>query len=111
MRLLSQLGVAEYATQRVDQLSIGQQQRVAAASGFLIGAPELVVADEPTSALDPEATQQFMELLSTECARQGSAFVLVSHDPAVREGIPLWLDLGGEPKAQHNPQLNDGILA
>jgi hypothetical protein len=44
------------------QLSVGQQQRVAAARA-LIGAPELVIADEPTSALDADLRDAFMDLL------------------------------------------------
>ena len=60
-------------------LSIGQQQRVAAARA-LIGAPELVVADEPTSALDEALRESFMTLLLQRCAAAGSALLFVSHD-------------------------------
>ena len=41
------------------QLSVGQQQRVAAARA-LIGHPELVIADEPTSALDEDRREAFL---------------------------------------------------
>jgi len=61
------------------QLSVGQQQRVAAARAFL-GAPELVLADEPTSALDEARRDQFMALLLAVCREAGSALLLVSHD-------------------------------
>ncbi|MBW7900359.1 MAG: ATP-binding cassette domain-containing protein [Rhodocyclaceae bacterium] len=60
-------------------LSIGQQQRVAAARA-LIGRPELIVADEPTSALDAERQQLFVDLLLQEAAANGAALVFVSHD-------------------------------
>lgn len=60
-------------------LSVGQQQRVAAARA-LIGAPELVIADEPTSALDAERQRAFLDLLADECASAGAALVFVSHD-------------------------------
>lgn len=66
--------------QQVHRLSIGQQQRVAAARA-LIGRPELVIADEPTSALDTDNRAAFIELLFGECAQQGSTLVFVSHDP------------------------------
>lgn len=64
---------------RADTLSVGQQQRVAAARA-LIGRPELVIADEPTSALDAARRDDFMALLLQACAEAGSALVFVSHD-------------------------------
>jgi putative ABC transport system ATP-binding protein len=64
---------------RADALSVGQQQRVAAARA-LIGAPELVIADEPTSALDAALRDDFMALLMGACAAAGSTLVFVSHD-------------------------------
>jgi putative ABC transport system ATP-binding protein len=60
-------------------LSVGQQQRVAAARA-LIGRPELVIADEPTSALDTALRDGFMDLLLGECAATRSTLVFVSHD-------------------------------
>jgi putative ABC transport system ATP-binding protein len=63
----------------VTQLSVGQQQRVAAARA-LIGAPELVIADEPTSALDAARQAAFLDLLARECAQAGAALIFVSHD-------------------------------
>lgn len=61
------------------QLSVGQQQRVAAARA-LMGEPELIVADEPTSALDEDRRDAFMDLLLGASASTGSAVVFVSHD-------------------------------
>ena len=60
-------------------LSVGQQQRVAAARA-LIGRPEVVIADEPTSALDADLRDGFMDLLLGECADSRSTLVFVSHD-------------------------------
>jgi putative ABC transport system ATP-binding protein len=60
-------------------LSVGQQQRVAAARA-LVGSPEIVIADEPTSALDELRRDEFMKLLMAGCARVGSTLVFVSHD-------------------------------
>lgn len=78
--LLRQMGLPESAWRRpASALSVGQQQRVAAARA-LIGAPELVIADEPTSALDAELREGFMDLLLGECAATGSTLVFVSHD-------------------------------
>lgn len=61
------------------QLSVGQQQRVAAARA-LIGRPALVIADEPTSALDDSTTQSFMQHLLDAVEQARSAIVFVSHN-------------------------------
>lgn len=60
-------------------LSVGQQQRVAAARA-LIGAPELILADEPTSALDADRQTRFLDLLVGQCEASGAALLFVSHD-------------------------------
>lgn len=60
-------------------LSVGQQQRVAAARA-LIGRPGLVIADEPTSALDADRQQRFLDLLLGECESVGASLLFVSHD-------------------------------
>lgn len=60
-------------------LSVGQQQRVAAARA-LVGQPDLVIADEPTSALDEDRREVFLDLLLSSCSQARSALVLVSHD-------------------------------
>lgn len=65
-------------------LSVGQQQRVAAARA-LIGSPSVVIADEPTSALDEERRDGFLDLLVSACASSRSALVFVSHDRRIAE--------------------------
>ena len=90
-RLLRGLGLAENLWhRRITALSVGQQQRVAAARA-LIGQPELIIADEPTSALDADSRDAFIRLLF-EHARQ-STIVFVSHDrslaPLFRRTLPM----------------------
>ncbi len=63
----------------VAKLSVGQQQRVAAARA-LIGEPGLLIADEPTSALDADNRQAFLDLLFREAERAGATVMFVSHD-------------------------------
>lgn len=79
-RLLGSLDLSPGLTHRpAASLSVGQQQRVAAARA-LIGRPELILADEPTSALDPRRQTAFIELLMKEVAASGATLVFVSHD-------------------------------
>ncbi|HEY8358478.1 MAG TPA: ABC transporter ATP-binding protein, partial [Ramlibacter sp.] len=79
-RLLRALQIADGLLERpVTQLSVGQQQRVAAARA-LIGRPEFLVADEPTSSLDAQRQDAFIELLLDECAATGATLIFVSHD-------------------------------
>jgi putative ABC transport system ATP-binding protein len=83
-RLLEALGLTgELPDRGVTQLSMGQQQRVAAARA-LFGRPEIVIADEPTSALDADARAGFLELLMAECRAQGTTLLFVSHDMSLQ---------------------------
>ena len=77
--LAGHLQIDNLLNRRVTELSVGQQQRVAACRA-LIGAPELIVADEPTSSLDFDRRETFLELLFQECERVGTTLVFVSHD-------------------------------
>ncbi len=80
-RLLTRLGLDErhIASRTAANLSVGQQQRVAAARA-LIGRPDLVIADEPTSALDRNRQTAFLDLLFGELDAAGAALMMVSHD-------------------------------
>ena len=80
-RLLVSLGLdaAELSGHSAASLSVGQQQRVAAARA-LIGGPELIVADEPTSALDRNRQLAFLDLLFAEAERAGASVIMVSHE-------------------------------
>jgi putative ABC transport system ATP-binding protein len=79
-QLLDRVGLAPALWPRAAaELSVGQQQRVAAARA-LIGAPELIIADEPTSALDADLRDAFMALLLSSVRASGATLVFVSHD-------------------------------
>ena len=78
-QLAGHLHIGDLLKKPVTELSVGQQQRVAACRA-LIGAPELIVADEPTSSLDFDRREAFLELLFRECERAGATLVFVSHD-------------------------------
>lgn len=68
---------------RAGTLSVGQQQRVAAARA-LIGRPALLLADEPTSALDRDAATAFLQLMSAQCQAAGTTVLVVSHDDSLQ---------------------------
>ncbi len=92
-RLLAALGIDENLRLRKStDLSVGQQQRVAAARA-LIGQPELVVADEPTSALDADRRREFIDLLLSECNRSNSTVIFVSHDASLASNFDISIDL------------------
>jgi putative ABC transport system ATP-binding protein len=83
LEILDAVGLAERADHRPDQLSAGEQQRVAVARA-LVHRPAVVWADEPTGNLDSEATESVMGLL-VRMNREGQTIVLVTHNPLVAE--------------------------
>jgi putative ABC transport system ATP-binding protein len=85
-RLVERLEIGEHLNDPVTELSVGQQQRVAAARA-LIAAPEIVIADEPTSSLDSDRRARFLELLFEISTEAGATLVFVSHD---RNLLPLF---------------------
>ena len=92
-RLLGRLGLSpDLQTRSVTDLSIGQQQRVAAARA-LLGGPPLLIADEPTSALDADTREAFINLLFEECERAGMTLLFVSHDGSLERLFDRSLDL------------------
>ncbi|WP_213269935.1 ABC transporter ATP-binding protein [Hyphomonas sp.] len=99
-RLLARLGLQDESLldRRVSDLSVGQQQRVAAARA-LIGSPSLVIADEPTSALDADARDRFINLLSEEVERSGASLLFVSHDASLAGLFTRAVDLMAMNKA------------
>jgi putative ABC transport system ATP-binding protein len=93
LRLLSHLDLeASLLAREVTDLSVGQQQRVAAARA-LLGRPEIVVADEPTSALDADRQHAFLQLLMEECTAAGATLLFVSHDRRLAAQFTREVDL------------------
>jgi len=90
--LIDALGLRDHIHKKVTDLSIGQQQRVAAARA-LIGNPKLVIADEPTSALDEKNTKEFMELLTSLWQKKGFTLLFVSHDERLKTHFDRTLSL------------------
>ncbi len=102
--IASQLDIGELLDAPIAELSVGQQQRVAAARA-LIGQPEVVIADEPTSALDTDRREQFLSLLFASCHKAQATLIFVSHDhtlmPLFSRTVELTeLNRAAEPRAR-----------
>ena len=103
-RCLAALGLddVQLLSRPVNELSVGQQQRVAVARG-LLGEPGLVIADEPTSALDADTRGEFMHLLFSETARTGATLLFVSHDAELAAGFDRVIELDAINRVNGNP--------
>ncbi|GAA4649489.1 ABC transporter ATP-binding protein [Kistimonas scapharcae] len=103
VRLLNHQGLSgQHLIHRpVTELSIGQQQRVAAARA-LLGQPEIIIADEPTSALDSDSREAFLELLFEECRSAGSTLLFVSHDSSLEGMFDQTISLNAINRAAGN---------
>lgn len=80
MELLQAVGMEDRANHRPDQLSGGEQQRVAVARA-LSTRPLLILADEPTANLDTENGRQVMEIMQRLNQETGTTFIFATHDP------------------------------
>jgi putative ABC transport system ATP-binding protein len=79
MRLLEQFGIASKAENNPNQLSGGEQQRVAVARA-LANEPSMILADEPTGNLDTTNTEIVMEILENLHEQTGKTIVIITHN-------------------------------
>jgi putative ABC transport system ATP-binding protein len=93
LEALDRVGLSDRAKHLPSQLSGGEQQRVCIARA-LINYPMLILADEPTGNLD-EANEKMVIDIFTKLHREGSAIIVVTHDPEVAE------DAGRIVKLEH----------
>lgn len=92
LELCHKLGLDGVKSQKSSTLSLGQQQRVAAARA-LVSRPELILADEPTSSLDDDNTEKFLEGLFALAAQEKTSILFVSHDLGLKDKFDRSLSL------------------
>ncbi|HEY1065070.1 MAG TPA: ABC transporter ATP-binding protein [Pirellulales bacterium] len=80
--MLGLVGLAQRAEHRPNQMSGGEQQRVAVARALVIR-PALILADEPTGNLDSAAGAKVIDLLRALVDEHGQTVAMVTHDPTV----------------------------
>ncbi len=77
--IAEELDISAILNKSATEISIGQQQRVAAARA-LIKSPDILIADEPTSALDHENREALLSYLFNQQEKSGFTILFVSHD-------------------------------
>ena len=105
--LLDRMGIADQADKKPNKLSGGERQRVALARA-LFSSPPVVFCDEPTGNLDRETADEIMDLLEEFHRREGTAFVIVTHDPhvAARASRRVYLEDGRIVEAPHRAKAS-----
>lgn len=101
-RLCRDLGLPDNVmSTRAGTLSVGQQQRVAAARA-LIGTPPLIIADEPTSSLDAATQVTFLELLFAQSRAHETGLLMVSHDARLADQFDRVIQMADIAQTQRN---------
>ena len=84
LRILDELGIPDLADKRPNEMSGGQQQRIAIARA-IVNNPPLVLADEPTANLDSVTAHALLDLMLKMNQEKNITFIFSSHDKQVLE--------------------------
>ena len=91
--LLANVGLEPKLHARPEELSQGEQQRVAVCRAMFSN-PALLLADEPTGNLDQENKQNVVDLLQDQAKRNNSTLLMVTHDESLLDRFDTVLDMG-----------------
>jgi len=101
---LAAVGLAARAHSAVDQLSGGEQQRLAIARA-LVHEPQLLLADEPTGNLDEQTARELLPVLLSLTRARGATLLMVTHDEMLAGAADRVLELReGRLHARRAPQ-------
>lgn len=87
VELLELVGLGHRVDHKPEELSGGEQQRVAIARS-LANNPSIIIADEPTGDLDSDTSTKFMDLVEDLNKKRGQTFIISSHDSMIIERVP-----------------------
>ena len=83
--VLDLVGLRRRAYSKPNELSGGEQQRIAIARA-IVNSPSLVIADEPTGNLDPETSMEIMEIFQ-EINNTGTTIIMATHDKEIVDSM------------------------
>lgn len=92
LELLELINLADRSTHKPNELSGGEQQRIAIARA-LINDPEIILADEPTGNLDPNTSEVIINLFRELNEAHGKTIVMVTHDHDLKSNATKVLQL------------------
>jgi putative ABC transport system ATP-binding protein len=92
LQLLETVGLAERVGHLPDELSGGEQQRIAIARA-LANRPSVILADEPTGDLDTKTGMEVVQILYETSKKENATVVVVTHDPVITEKADVILQM------------------
>ena len=107
---LAMLGLAERIYHTPNQLSGGEQQRVAIARSIVIN-PKIILADEPTGALDTKTSTEVMDILIKLAKEQGITIVLVTHEPHIASLAERQIKMSDGNITEDSYTKNNGLVS
>jgi putative ABC transport system ATP-binding protein len=104
MSCLHALSLESVRNQLPDELSGGQEQRVAVARVMAM-APQLILADEPTGKLDQHSGELVVDVLQETAERLGAALIVATHDPRIAKRMDItWRLVDGAVETNHSAE-------